>query len=168
MKSAAARECYHCKARVPAGAAHDCWTTTEEKLTDNLPEDLRDAWLRLRETAAAFGEQRIYASHKSIMFSRKNCYFFVRPQKNKLEVYFFLGRAVKHPMIRQSHQSSRVKTGHLVNVIHRDEVEMPLTDWLKEAYEVSETLRAAPKAPRKTTKKKRAAKKPVRKAKAKK
>jgi len=30
---------------------------------------LRDAWERLRETAARFGDQRIYASHKSIMFT---------------------------------------------------------------------------------------------------
>jgi len=41
---------------------------------------LRDAWDPLRETAASFGDQRIYASHKSIMFSRQSCYFFVRPK----------------------------------------------------------------------------------------
>ena len=47
----------------------------------DLSDDLRDAWERLRETAADFGDQRIYASHNSIMFSRKSCYFFVRPKK---------------------------------------------------------------------------------------
>jgi hypothetical protein len=37
---------------------------------------------RLRETAVSFGNQRIYASHKSIMFSRKSCYIFVRPKRS--------------------------------------------------------------------------------------
>src|SRR6516162_1609241 len=76
------RECYHCKQWIEEGQEHDCWTTTEVALTQDLSEDLQDAWERLRETAASFGDQRIYASHKSIMFSRKSCYFFVRPKKN--------------------------------------------------------------------------------------
>ena len=88
----ASRECYHCKQWIEEGEAHDCWTTTEAALTQDLSDDLRDAWERLRETAAEFGEQRIYASHNSIMFSRKSCYFFVRPKKKFLEVCVFLGR----------------------------------------------------------------------------
>ena len=44
----------------------------------------------MRETAVDFGDQRIYASHDSIMFSRKSCYFFVRPKKSHLEVCVFL------------------------------------------------------------------------------
>jgi hypothetical protein len=94
-----------------------------------------DAWQRLRETASAFGEQRIYASHKSIMFSRKSCYFFVRPRKKVLEVWFFLGRTLKSPIVRKTLQSSKVKVAHLVHVVHRDEVEAPLTDWLREAFD---------------------------------
>src|SRR5918995_3259941 len=90
-------ECYHCKQWVGKDAEHDCWTTTESALTQDLSEDLREAWERLRETAADFGEQRIYASHKSIMFARKSCYFFVRPKRSFLEVCFFLHRGVKHP-----------------------------------------------------------------------
>src|SRR6478735_11359406 len=70
-------ECYHCKQWVAAGEAHDCWTTTEAALTRELAEDLQDAYERLREAAVEFGEQRIYASHSSIMFARKSCYFFV-------------------------------------------------------------------------------------------
>lgn len=70
-------ECPHCKQWVENRETHDCWTTTEAALTDDLSDDLRDAWERLRETAAEFGEQRIYASHHSIMFSRQVCYFFV-------------------------------------------------------------------------------------------
>jgi hypothetical protein len=136
------RECFHCKQWIEAGEKHDCWTTTEAALTRDLPEDLRDAWERLRETAAEFGGQRIYASHSSIMFSRKACYFFVRPKRSFLEVVFFLGRRVRSSKVRQTLQSSRAKVAHIVRVTHRDEVEAPLTDWLREAYDASEKLGA--------------------------
>ena len=137
----AGRDCFHCKQWIEEGEKHDCWTTTEAALTQDLSEDLRDAWQRLRETAADFGEQRIYASHNSIMFSRKACYFFVRPKRSFLEVVFFLGRTLKAPRVRQTVAASRTKVAHVVRVTHRDEVEPPLTDWLHEAYDVSETLR---------------------------
>ena len=151
------RECFHCKQWVEAGEQHDCWTTTEGALTRELPDDLRDAWERLRETAAEFGEQRIYASHRSIMFSRKACYFFVRPRRSFLEVVFFLGRTQRSSKIRQTVQSSRAKIAHVVRVSHRDEVESPLTDWLREAYAVSEALtgRAAKKSSAAAAKKRR-------------
>ena len=131
----AGRVCYHCKQWIEAGKDHDCWTTTEAALTQDLSEDLRDAWERLRETAADFGEQRIYASHKSIMFSRRSCYFFVRPKKQFLEVSMFLGRGLKAPQVRRVNPSSRAKTVNVVHIKHRDEVEPPITDWLREAYE---------------------------------
>jgi Domain of unknown function (DUF5655) len=151
----AGHECYHCKQWVDEGQPHDCWTTTEAALTRDLSEDLRDAWERLRETAASFGDQRIYASHNSIMFARKACYFFVRPKQKLLEVWFFLGRTLKAAMVRKTLQSSKVKVAHLVYVTHRDQVESPLTDWLKEAFDNSDLLSA--KAKRKP--KKKAAKK---------
>jgi Domain of unknown function (DUF5655) len=132
------RECYHCKQWVEEGEAHDCWTTTEAALTADLSEDLRDAWERLRETAASLGDQRIYASHHSIMFSRKSCYFFVRPKRNFLELCVFLGRAIKAPQIRRADRASKSKIYHIIHVRHRDEVEAPITDWLREAYELSE------------------------------
>jgi len=138
-------ECYHCKQWVEAGEPHDCWTTTEAALTAELSEDLRDAWERLRETAADFGEQRIYASHSSIMFSRKSCYFFVRPKKTFLEVCIFLGRAVKAPQVRRVDRASKTKRAHLIRITHRDEVESPITDWLLEAYDLSDTLTAKAK-----------------------
>jgi len=77
-------ECFHCKQWVEHGERHDCWTTTEAALTEELCDDLREAWDRLRETAVEFGEQRIYASHHSIMFSKTVCYFFVRPKPKYL------------------------------------------------------------------------------------
>src|SRR4029434_2033917 len=104
-----AHECFHCKQWIPAGAEHDCWTTTETALTKDLSEDLRDAWQRLRETATEFGDQRIYASHHSIMFSRKSCYFFVRPKKSYLEVSIFLDRAIKAPQVRRVDSASKTK-----------------------------------------------------------
>jgi hypothetical protein len=106
----------------------------------DLSEDLRDAWERLRETATSFGEQRIYASHKSIMFSRRSCYFFVRPKKNFLELCTFLGRPLKAAQVRRVVRASKSKFAHLIQIRHRDEVEAPLTDWLQEAYELSEVL----------------------------
>jgi hypothetical protein len=135
-------ECYHCKQWVEEGAAHDCWTTTEAALTEDLSEDLRDAWERLREAALELGEQRIYASHNSIMFARKTCYLFVRPKKNFLEVCVFLGRRVAAPQVRRADQSSKTKVAHIIQVRHRDEVEAPITDWIREAYELPDVLAA--------------------------
>ena len=132
------RQCYHCKQWIEQGEPHDCWTTTEAALTADLSEELREAWERLRETAAEFGEQRIYASHHSIMFARKACYFFVRPKKSVLEVVFFLRRALKAPQVRRATPSSKTKVAHVIHIKHRDEVESPITDWLLEAYETSE------------------------------
>jgi hypothetical protein len=134
------RECYHCKQWVEAGEPHNCWTTTEAALTADLSEDLREAWQRLRETAAEFGEQRIYASLNSIMFSRKACYFFVRPKAKFLEVCFFLGRTITNARIKRAMPASRVKVAHLVQIRHRDEVEAPLTQWMREAYDTSDAL----------------------------
>jgi len=91
------------------GEAHDCWTTTEAALTQDLSEDVQDAWERLREPPASFGDQRIYASHKSIVFSRKSRYFFVRPKRNFLELCVFLGRRLKAPQVRRVNRASKFK-----------------------------------------------------------
>jgi hypothetical protein len=146
--SMAAHECYHCKQWVEEGEPHDCWTTTEAALTRHLSDDLSEAWERLRETAASFGEQRIYASHHSIMFSRKSCYFFVRPKRKYLELCVFLRRRIEASQVRRVDQASKSKFYHLIRITHRDEVEAPVTDWLQEAYELSDELSkpAAPKS----------------------
>jgi hypothetical protein len=153
-------ECYHCKQWVEAGEAHDCWTTTEATLTKDLSEDLQDAYARLRDSAVELGEQRIYASHSSIMFSRKACHFFVRPKRKHLELVIFLGRAVKAPHIKKVVESSKTKRAHIIHITHRDEVEAPITDWMREAYELQDSV-AAPlkKTPAKKQTIKRAAKK---------
>jgi Domain of unknown function (DUF5655) len=155
----AGRECYHCKQWVEDGEPHDCWTTTEAALTADLSEDLRDAWERLRETAATFGDQRIYASHKSIMFSRKSCYFFVRPKRTHLEVCVFLGRTVRAPQVRRVDRSSKTKIVHIVRITHRDEVEAPITDWLQEAYDFCGIAAAVNAPARRASPRNKAAKK---------
>ena len=142
----AGRECYHCKQWVEAGETHDCWTTTEAALTQDLSEDLRDAWERLRETAASFGDQRIYASHHSIMFSRRSCYFFVRPRRSYLEVCVFLRHTVRAPQVRRADRASKSKVAHVIRLTHRDEVEPSITDWLREAYDASDPPAASAKA----------------------
>ena len=135
----------------------------------DLSEDLRDAWERLRETATSFGDQRIYASHKSIMFSRRSCYFFVRPKRSYLEVCVFLGRALKAPQVRRVDSVSKAKVVHVLHIRHRDEVEAPITDWLRQAYELSgltatpaPRARPARKPPPTTTRAKRSRKRPAR------
>jgi hypothetical protein len=117
----------------------------------------------LREAAVELGEQRVYASHSSIMFSRKACHFFVRPKRKHLELVIFLGRAVKAPQIKKVVESSRTKRAHIVHITHRDEVEAPITHWMREAYELQDSPAAArTKSPRakarKAGKKKPAAK----------
>lgn len=132
-------ECYHCKQWVAADEAHDCWTTTEAALLKDLSEDLQDAYERLRESAVELGEQRIYASHSSIMFSRKSCHFFVRPRRKYLELVIFLGRAARGRQIKKVVESSRTKRAHVIHILHRDEVEAPVTDWMREAYQLQDS-----------------------------
>jgi hypothetical protein len=146
------RECYHCKQWIEEGEAHDCWTTTEAALTQDLTEDLREAWERLRETAVTFGDQRIYASLNSIMFSRKACYFFVRPKRSFLEVCVFLDREVKAPQVHRADRVSKSKTAHMIRLRHRDEVEPPITDWLREAYVLADPNAVKPMASGTTSK----------------
>src|SRR2546426_8152800 len=114
----AGRQWYHCKQWINDDEQHDCWTTTEAALTQDLSEDLREAWERLRETAVSYGDQRIYASHKSIMFSRRSCYFFVRPKRSFLELCVFLGREVKASQVRRVDRASKAKMVHFIHIRH--------------------------------------------------
>jgi Domain of unknown function (DUF5655) len=83
------------------------------------------------------------------MFARQACYLFVRPKRSFLEVCIFLGRTVKAPQVRRTDPVSRVKVAHILQIRHRDEVEAPITDWMLEAYEKSDELRAKKPAARK-------------------
>src|SRR5262245_52008135 len=137
--------CYHCKQWVEEGEAHDCWTTTEGALLEESSDDLREAYDRLRDAAESFGEQRIYASHHCIMFARKACYFFVRPKRDSLELCVFLGRPITASQVKRATPSSKTKWANIIRIRHRDEVEAPITDWLREAYALEDAVAAAPK-----------------------
>ena len=117
-----------------APKGHYDWNVTERELIEGLDEDLRDAWQKLRDFGAGLGPQRIYASAHSIMFSKRVCYFFVRPRKTFLEVWIFLPRKIEG--LRSMHGPTRiVKYCNLFKVVHADQIEEPLTDWIREAYD---------------------------------
>ena len=160
------RECYHCKAWIDDNEAHDCWTTTEAALTADLSDDLREAWERIRETAVEFGDQSIYASGTAIMFSRTSCYFFVRPRRSSLQVCVFLGRALRAPQVRRVEPRTASKFVNIIDVTHRDEVEAPITGWLREAYDFQDAPAARRPARNKagTTAAKKSAKRPAKKS----
>jgi Domain of unknown function (DUF5655) len=107
---------------------------TEAALTDGLDEDLRDAWQKLRDFAAGLGPQRIYASALSIMFARKVCYFFVRPRKTFLEVWIFLPREIAG-LTSMHGPTKKSRYCNLFKLVHADQVEEPLTDWIREAFD---------------------------------
>jgi len=112
---------------------------TEAELIDGLDEDLRDAWHKLRAFASGLGPQRIYASALSIMFARKICYFFVRPKKTFLEVWIFLPHQIEGLTFTQG-PAKKVKYCNLFKLIHPDQVEEPLTDWIREAFDYAPAL----------------------------
>ena len=70
------------QARIEEGEPHDGWTTTEAALTRGPVRRPAGGVGTASRDGGRLGEQRVYASHNSIMFSRKSCYFFVRPKKN--------------------------------------------------------------------------------------
>jgi hypothetical protein len=72
----------------------------------------------------------------------------VRPKRTFLEVCVFLGRTLKAPQVRRVDRASKRRVVHVIRITHRDEVEAPITDWLREAYELTD---APPKAARKPT-----------------
>jgi hypothetical protein len=58
--------------------------------------------------------------------------------RNFLELCVFLSRTLKAPEVRRVDRASKSKVVHFIQIRHRDEVEAPVTDWLQEAYELSE------------------------------
>jgi hypothetical protein len=117
-----------------APKSHHDWNATEAQLTDGLDDDLREAWHKLRAFAVSLGAQRVYASAFSIMFSKKVCYFFVRPRKTFLEVWIFLPRKIEG--LRSMHGATKkVKYCNLFKAVHADQIEAPLTDWIREAFD---------------------------------
>lgn len=69
------------------------------------------------------------------MFAREVCYAFVRPKRSLLELVIILGRSVRAPQVRRVERKSKTKVALIIPIRHRDEVEAPITDWLREAYD---------------------------------
>jgi Domain of unknown function (DUF5655) len=67
----------------------------------------------------------------------------------------FLGRALKAPQVRRVDRASKSKVVHIIQIRHRDEVEPPVTDWLQEAYELSDVPATKVQTKRATSKPKR-------------
>ena len=112
---------------------------TEAELVNRLDEDLLDAWKKLRAFAVELGPQRIYASAQAIMFSKKICYFYVRPKKKYLEVWIFLPRKIEGLTSMQG-PTKKEKHCNLFKVIHADQIEEPFTDWIREAYDFAPAM----------------------------
>ena len=70
----------------------------------------------------------------------------MRPKKNYLELCVFLGREIKAPQVRRIDRASKSKIVHFIRITHRDEVEPPVTDWLREAYAFSDAEVSKPGA----------------------
>ena len=121
------------KKPAPLKRPHE-WGVEESELVDGLEEELRDAWDKLRAFALELGPQRIYASPQAIMFSKKICYFFVRPKKKYIEVWIFLPRKIEG-LKSVLGTSKKEKYSNMFKLVHADQVEEPLTDWIREAFE---------------------------------
>ena len=115
--------------------AHDCVPVTERQLFAKFDEDFQDAFRAVKDLGTSFGDQRIYNNARAVMFSRRVCYMFVRPKKSFVELVFFLPKKLRDPRVHATHQVSKTKVAHTVRVTHADQIEEPVTDWLREAYE---------------------------------
>lgn len=112
------------------------WNTTEAALTADLDEELLEAWEKIRDFSLSLGEQRVYASGKAIMFSKKVCFFFVRPKKSFLEVVIFLSEQAQLPNFKTPQAVSKTKFAHTFKLVHADQVEGELTEAIKRAFEI--------------------------------
>lgn len=112
--------------------------STEEKVMAPLAlsEDLQDAWVKLKGFALGLGEQRNYAAGKAVMFSKKVCYLFVRPQARFLEVVVFLSDGKLRPGFHKVQAVTRTKWAHTYKVVHADQVEGNLTDAIQQAFQI--------------------------------
>jgi hypothetical protein len=107
---------------------------SEYELTVALAEDLQDAWKKIRRFADELGEQTSHTSAKAMMFNRSYCYMFMRPKKSYIELVFFLREEQDGPPIFKTERRSKTKVSHIVRLIHEDQVESPLTDWIAQSY----------------------------------
>ena len=129
--------CHACLLKYDPERGHECVPVTEEELIAPLDDELREAFEVLRERGSAYGEQKIYNNARAVMFARRVCYMFVRPKKSYLELCFFLPRKLGERAIHRVQAVTKTKFSHTFKLTHADQLEEPLTDWLREAYEFS-------------------------------
>lgn len=131
----AAKKAKKVKKKVKKTYSHhpDHYNRSEDYLIENLNEELKEAWFKIREFGESLGEQKIYASGQAIMFSKKVCYFFVRPKKKSyLETVIFLKRDRVSENFKSA-PASKTKYYHTYRLIHADQVESELTDAITDA-----------------------------------
>ena len=110
---------------------------TEAELFADLPEDVDAAWKKLRAFVKKLGpDQSAHTSNRSIMFKREQLFAFVTPKKTAFELYIILPRVIESELIR-NFQSTKTRTCHLLKINHVDQVDEPITDWLREAFEAN-------------------------------
>lgn len=107
---------------------------TESEQLEGLTEELVDTWKTLRAFLMGLGKQEVRTSHRSIMFARKTCYAFARPKKKHIELNVFLPESLDSEFIKKVQAVSKTKFVHVLHLVHSDQVDSPLTDWLREAY----------------------------------
>jgi hypothetical protein len=110
---------------------------SEQEQFEGLSEELQDAWAALRANLLGLGEQEMRTSHRSIMFARKTCYAFARPKKAFIELNIFLPKALESEYLKKVEPVSKTKWVHVMHLTHSDQVDWPLTDWVREAFEYS-------------------------------
>ncbi len=118
-----AHECHHCRQWIEEGAAHDCWTTTEAALTDDLSDDLKEG-----VGAAARGSRRARrAAHLCVRHGDHvlayDVLLLLAAERSFLQLVMFLGRTIRAPEVRRVERMSKTKLAHIVQIRHRDEVE---------------------------------------------
>jgi hypothetical protein len=116
---------------------HEYEAVSESELFGPFEEDLRDAFAKLKNWAIEMNTPRIYNNARAVMFARRVCYMFVRPKKTYLELTFFLSRKEEDLSIKKIDEVSKNKFAHTIRVVHADQIEYPLTDWLSEAFRLS-------------------------------
>lgn len=112
----------------------DHYNRSESFLIENKSEDLQEAWYKIREFGESLGPQKIYASGRAIMFSKKVCCFFVRPKKTFLETVIFLSNKKLIDGFHSVKPSTKTKYAHTFKLVHADQVEGALADAITQAY----------------------------------
>ena len=144
----AGRECYHCKQWVEEGEEHDCWTTTEAALT----QDLSGRSAQRLGTAAR--DRRLFWRSADLRLAQidhvlAQILLLLRASEEELS------RGLRVPRPRAEGSSGATRRSRIEvqgRSLHSDQAPRrgrgAVTEWLREAYQQSESL--ATRTPKKT------------------